>query len=318
MGLFGPPDVQRLARERDYAGLAKALKHKGAEVRRDAASAVAGLLSFPKIDWGTDPAQWPKTMVRGPVSIWRKIAKEPALEPGEVLLGMDAVVWVATESPASEETHDTGAMRWTTTTRSLNEAEVDFLSSWKTNLSLKQWLAYAYARPSNADLRARIGEKEIKDTQRPLRLVVTSERLILREDSGGFAPGPALRGYAYADVRSIEAPEGTLILHFPVGPLAFAAFTAYGVHQKILLGPELEKFRAWYHADPERRRAYAMYAQLWIDGGEPMLEALADAAFDAGPAVRTAARAALERVGGPQAQEALADMADAAAAPGAR
>ncbi|MCL4393213.1 MAG: armadillo/beta-catenin-like repeat-containing protein [Chloroflexi bacterium] len=64
MPLFGQPNVEKLATNRDVQGLVRALDHKNPQVRKDAARALGELASFfniPQIDPLNKTAEWPLT-----------------------------------------------------------------------------------------------------------------------------------------------------------------------------------------------------------------------------------------------------------------
>lgn len=63
MPLFGPPNIEKLKERGDVDGLIRALGHKDWRTRREAAVALGELddvVGFPKTDWGDDPDGWPK------------------------------------------------------------------------------------------------------------------------------------------------------------------------------------------------------------------------------------------------------------------
>lgn len=322
---FGPPDVEALKAKKDVDGLVKALAHKDWRVRRDAAQALGDLadfLGFPKGGWGDDLESWPEP--------WDKLLKSDCPK-------LHVTLPVQVKDILDEDEESIGILRGPLEYEKTVYANVDKYRVSGKVPDLLEALGMGAAGISIVEtpLSFCITNKRFIVAVKPigkLRYIAFSLRDMMGDRLDGWIKSE-FEGFGSWDPEIEWWP----ILAFDFTDGDYVSFvTCPSGLGRVSHNPDWRKVRDEDAAVPENKRQIYVALAWWVEqrnrylhllrsgdmlrfdrytqcfkalnrGGDKAVESLILWLGDSEEQVRVAGRTALERIGGPEAERALAE-----------
>ncbi len=289
MGIFGPPNFEKLKKWRNVKGLIRVLRDSNPELRKKAARAMGELsyfLEFPKAEWPNESNNWPEE--------WPKLVVSPSkarehLETNEEILGVAQVEWkISVEYIPGH---------WDNPTEVILEArEREYLSQLAKTLTGLGILPGEYL-------------DQVYDPKRTMALVLTDKRFLFvtyRQDV--FSKKELGAEYSHSNLQKAMLSQNSdlLTLEFTDGShLCF--YFATGVFTKKKKIDWVEEWNKYLHIYyPDQSKEYLGFLRAVSRGGAVAVQALAERLYEQDPEVRTAAIEALKSIGGPKALQLVA------------
>ncbi len=292
MGIFGPPNFERLKKWKSVKGLTRVLRDPNPDLRKKAAEAIGELsyfLGFPKAKWPNESNNLPKLW---PTLVVTSKDAHKYIETNEEILGMIQVQWkISSKYNFPSGYPDNPA------TVSLEGREREYLSQLANTMT-----------PVVSILEGEYIEG-VYNPRRDMVLAITDKRFLFveryRETFSKIKLG-AVYSHRSLHKAMFSQDSDLLTLEFTDGSHLCFEFACglFSKKKKIDWVEEWNKYLHLYY--PDQSKEYLGFLRAVSRGGEVVVQALEERLYEQDTEVRTAVIEALKSIGGPKALQLVA------------